>query len=210
MGKMCIAVNSKHHKTPWHGDLGSALVLTGSHSKAGLVSPWGQTASRYSPEKQRVTMLRNSKARVKNGQCHRAFLEPAGHDRNHVNGLPATQSQSEFLRYKNPPKIMQHSKRWNKSKKVKFALDLLIKIFTVQFEQVGCLGFGKYTKIELSKRQELPFVSANWRAKNVILRFSKTWVDPIQNLKNPLNDTEVKDKALQTAYHPQASLSHCS
>ena len=53
-------------------------------------------------------------------------------------------------------------------------------------------------------------MSANWQAENVILRFSKTWVDPIQNLKYPLNDTEVKDKALRTAYHTQASLSHCS
>ena len=43
---------------------------------------------------------RPQKARGKNGQCHRAFLEPADHGEHHVNGLPATQSQSGFLQYK--------------------------------------------------------------------------------------------------------------
>ena len=52
------------------------------------------------------------------------------------------------------------------SKKVKFAPDLVINIFSVQLEQVGCKGFGKYTNEELSNQQEPPLMSANWQAES--------------------------------------------
>ena len=56
------------------------------------------------------------------------------------------QSSSNTKELKNPPKIMQHSEWWNNSKKVKFAPDLFINVFSVQLEQVGCLGVWEVHK----------------------------------------------------------------
>ena len=60
------------------------------------------------------------------------------------------------------------------------------------------MGFGKYTNEELSNQQELPLMSANWQAENVILLFFKTWADQIQ-LEIPPQGQEVRDKTLQAA-----------
>ena len=77
------------------------------------------------------------------------------------------------------PKRVIQGTLWRREPLHARAPDLVISIFSVQLENGGAEGFGKYTNEELSNQQELPFVSANWQAENVILLVSKIWTDQI-------------------------------
>ena len=71
-------------------------------------------------------MQRKSDARVKNGQCQQAFLEPTGHGSHHVKKILVTPRLQGILQYKkSTEKHATQQKVKPKSKKAKFAPQFL-------------------------------------------------------------------------------------
>ena len=98
-------------------------------------------------------MHRHIKAWGKNGQCHWAFPEPAGHGQHHVKGLLVAPSHSKFLSSKITNVLIRRkscntAKGETKIQESEICTPSYITIFTVQLEQ-RCfrrIVFGNYTE----------------------------------------------------------------